>query len=55
MKKTIDQMAKLLDQHNISLPEGARKTDFGEKTDDDDERCHALKFNCSKSHAFLID
>ena len=43
MKKTIDQMEKLLEQHNISLPEGARKTDFGEKSKDHDERCHAMK------------
>ena len=55
MKKTIDQMSKLLEQHNISLPEGARKVDPGDKTKDHDERCHALKTGFSKSHAFLID
>ena len=55
MKNTIDQMEKILEQHNISLPEGARKTESRENTEDRDERCHALKANCSKSHAFLID
>ena len=55
MKKTIDQMRKLLEQHNIALPEGARNTNFGENTEDRDERCHALNASCSKSHAFLID
>ena len=42
-------------QHNISLLEGATKTYFREETKDHDERCHALKASCSKSHAFLID
>ena len=28
-KKTIDQMAKLLEQNHISLPEGTRKADIG--------------------------
>ena len=55
MKKTIDQMEKLLEQHNISLPEGARKTASRENTEDHDERCHAVKVFFSKSHAFLID
>ena len=54
MKKTIDQMRKLFEQHNIALPEGARKDDSGDKTEDHDERCHALKASCSKSHAFLM-
>ena len=51
MKKTIDQMEKLLEKHNIALPEGARKTNSGEKSKDHDERCHALKASCLKSHA----
>ena len=55
MKNTFDQMEKLLEHHNISLPEGARKNDSGEQTEDHDERCHALKASCSKTHAFLID
>ena len=54
MKKTIAQMTKLLEHHNISLLV-ARKTDSGEETEDHDERCHALKASCSKSHALLID
>ena len=55
MKKTIDQMTKILEQHNISLLEGARKIGYGYKTEDHDERFHALKAICSKSHSFLID
>ena len=43
MKKTIDQMEKLIEEHNITLPKGARKTNYGEMTEDHDERCHALK------------
>ena len=54
MKKTIDQMSRLLEQHNISLPEGARKVDSRDKTEYH-ERCHALKAGFSKLHAFLID
>ena len=49
MKNTIDQMEKILEHHNISLPKGARKTEFGEKSKDHDERCHALKARCSKT------
>ena len=47
-------MSRLLEQHNISLPEGARKDDFGDKIEDH-ERWHALKDGFSKSHAFFID
>ena len=54
MKKTIDQVTKLLEHQNIYLPKGARKDDSGEKTKDHDERCRALEASCSKSHAFLI-
>ena len=54
MKKTIEQMSKILEKHNISLPEGTRKADSRDKTEYH-ERCHALKDVFSKSHAFLID
>ena len=47
-------MSRLLEQHNISLLEGARKVDSRDKTEDH-EICHALKARFSKSHAFLID
>ena len=47
-------MSKILEQHNISLPGGASKDDSGDKTEDHDERFHALKVGFSKSHAFLI-
>ena len=43
MRRTIDQMALLLEKNNITLPAGTRKDDYGEKTEDHDERCHALK------------
>ena len=49
MKKTIDQMPKLLEKHNISLLEGMRNTESRDKTEDHDERCHALKASCSKN------
>ena len=55
MKNTIAQMSKLLEQHNISLPKGTRKDDSGYKTEDHDERCHALKAGFSKSLDFFID
>ena len=54
MKKTIDQMSRLLEQHNISLLEGTRKVDSGDNTEDH-EICHELKVGFSKCHAFLID
>ena len=55
MKKAIDQMENLLEQHNISLTKGTRKGDSRDKTEDHGERCHVLKDGFSKSHAFLID
>ena len=48
-------MEKLLEQHNNEHHEGTRKNYSREKTEDHDERCHALKASFSKSHAFLID
>ena len=54
MKKTINKMEKILEKHNISLPEGVKKTDSREETEYHDVRCHELKASCSKSHAFLI-
>ena len=55
MKKTIDHMEKILEKHNIALPESTRKTDTRENTEYHDEICHALNDSCSKSHVFLID
>ena len=55
MKKTIDQMSKILEEHNISLLEDTQKDGYRDKNKDHDERCHALKVGFSKSHAFLID
>ena len=54
MKKTINQMDILLEHHQISLPEGARKTD-PEINTNDHEIFYALKDGFSKSQAFLID
>ena len=54
MNNTLDHMSRLLEQHNISLPEGAKKAEYRDKTEDHD-RWHALKVGFSKSHAFLID
>ena len=42
MKKIIDHMTRLLEQNNISLPEGAKKSYAGNNTEDY-EMCHALK------------
>ena len=47
-------MYRLLEHNNISLPEGARKPDSGNKIEDN-ERFHALKAGFSQSQAFLID
>ena len=47
-------MSKILEQHNISLLEGARKDDSHDNIEYH-ETCHALKAVFSKSHAFLID
>ena len=47
-------MSRLLDQHNISLPKGTRKVEFGYNINYHD-RFHAPKVGFSKSHAFLID
>ena len=54
MKKTKDQMVRLLEQHHISLLEGARKIDPESKTNDH-EIFHALKVGFSKSQSFLVD
>ena len=54
MKNTIDYMSILIEQHNMSLPEGAQKANSRDKTEDH-ERFHALKAGFSKSHAFLVD
>ena len=55
MKKTIDWMEKIFEQHNIKLPKVARKTESGEKTEYHDDSSHALKASYSKPHAFLVD
>ena len=47
-------MLIIIEQHNMSLPEGARNTNSRGKTDDH-ERCHALKVGFSQYQAFLID
>ena len=54
MKKTINQMSILLEQHNIVLPEGTRKVDYGMNTEYH-EICHAMKDGFLESQSFLID
>ena len=54
MKKTIDQLSTLLEQNNIALPKGAKKSDVGQPTEDR-ERCHALKASLTQLKAYLID
>ena len=53
MKKTIDQLSTLLEQKNISLPQGAKESDVGTPTEDH-ERFHALKAGLPQSKAYLI-
>ena len=55
MNRTIAHMSKILEKQNISLLEGIRKADSGDKNEYHDEKCPALKVGFSKSHAFLID
>ena len=54
MKKNIDHMSRILKQNNISLPEGAKKYDVGNKTEYH-EIFHALKAYFSQSQSFIID
>ena len=54
MKKTIDQLSTLLKQNNISLLQGAKKSNAVQPTKDH-ERCHALKADLTQSKAYLID
>ena len=42
MKNTIDQLKKILEHNNISLPQGAEMCEAREKTEEY-ERCHSLK------------
>ena len=55
MRRTIDQMVLLIDKNNITLPAIIRKSDHREETEEDNERFHALKASCSRTHAFLFD
>ena len=42
MQKNIEQMFKLLEKNNISLPHGAKRSKDGNQTEEH-ELCHALK------------
>ena len=55
MRRTIDEMALLLNKHNINVPDNARKADHREEIEEHEETCHALKASFSTTHAFLID
>ena len=54
MKRTIDQMALLLEKNNITLPEGVRKKD-NQDQNNHPERGNALMANVSKPRYLLID
>ena len=54
MKKTIDQLSKLLEQNNIDLSQGANKSKAGNQTKEH-ESFHALKESFTRSKAYLID
>ena len=46
-------MFRILEQNNIDLPEGAKKSKVGNKTNEH-KRCHALKAVFYQSQVFLI-
>ena len=54
MKNTIDHLTKILEQNNISLPQGVEMSAAGEQTEEY-ERCHALKAGFTQSKAYMID
>ena len=54
MKRTIDQMALLLEKNNSTLLDGVRKKDNGDQNDDL-ERGHLLMESFSNPKALLID
>ena len=54
MKKQVDKLTALLQQNNIALPQGAKKSDDEPQTEDD-ERFHALKNSLTHSTTYLID
>ena len=54
MKNTIDQLSTLLEQNNISLPQGVEMSKSRENTEEY-ERCHALKEGFTQSKDYLID
>ena len=47
-------MSKILEHNNISLPQGAKKSQDGNQTNEH-ERCHALKEGVTQSKVYLID
>ena len=55
MRRKIDEMALILEKHNITVPSSARKADHREEIEEHEETCHALKPSCSTAHAFIID
>ena len=54
MKKTIDQMAQLLEKNNILVPDSARKKD-GTSSSNNKDKCHSLVEGTSNSSSTIID
>ena len=54
MKKTIDQLLNLLEHKNISLPQSARKFEYGQQKNEH-VGFWSLKASFSQSKAYLID
>ena len=54
MKKTLNQLTTLLEENNISLPQGVDISDAGEQIEEY-ERCLSLKAGLTSSKAYLID
>ena len=54
MNKQIDILTQILDNHNISLPEGTNKKESASNFEDE-ERVHALEASTVRSYSFNID
>ena len=54
MEKTLDQLKNILEQNNISLPQGAEMSDYGENTKEY-ERFLSLKIGLTPSKDYFID
>ena len=54
MKKTIDQMAQLLEKNNNPVLDSTRKKD-GTSSSENNDKCHSLVVSTSNYSYFIID